>query len=78
MKAFGYAASDIEAEVPQRMKEVSLGLSLTEIQTLIEFLQSAKAKFEEGSPTSGQSHVHLRDYWSKWRPTFPDLVVVYE
>lgn len=77
MKAFGYTKSDLEAELPVELREFTLILSNSEIELLIAFLQNSKRQFETSSPTPGQSHLHLRDWWKEWTGSKPDFVVVY-
>jgi hypothetical protein len=77
MKAFGYTKDNVEAESPSELREISLILSVDEIELLILFFQHVKGQFETSSPTSGQSHIHLRDWWNKWAKPNPDLVIVF-
>lgn len=78
MKVFGYIKSDEEAETPSELKEVALRLSVAEIDSLVAFLQDAKKRFESCKPTTGQSHLHLRDWQKSRTPSDPDLIVVFD
>ena len=78
MKVCGYAINDLEADLPLELRELTLSLTADEIDLVIAFLQNAKTRFETCSPTPGQSHVHLRDWWRGWSKTTPDLIVVFE
>jgi hypothetical protein len=78
MKAFGYTRSDAESESLLEFREVSLCLSPDEIELIIAFLRNAKTRFDNCSPTAGQSHLHLRDFWKEWRDSEPDVIIVYD
>ncbi|HTV74346.1 MAG TPA: hypothetical protein VME66_11690 [Candidatus Acidoferrales bacterium] len=78
MKAFGYTVSDADAKQPQQFRELTLLLSLQEMELVVECLQHAKAHFERGAPKAGEAHVHLRDWWKGWSSAEPDLVIVFE
>jgi hypothetical protein len=78
MKAFGYAVSDVDAEQPRELRELTLSLSVQEIELIVEFLQQAKRRFEAGSPTPGESHFHLRDWWKGWNASVPDLIIAFD
>ncbi len=77
MKLFGYSINSADDDGPLELREVSLLLSIEEIEVLAAFARDAKARFTSCSPTSGQSHVHLRDTPEGRNASGPDLVIVY-
>lgn len=77
MEAFGYASNIPDAEHPSELREVTLLLTTAEVDAVIAFLQSARTRFEGCSPKSGESHVHLKDWWEAWSDSHPDIIVVY-
>ena len=77
MEAFGYTSNAPDAEHLLQLREVTLLLTMAEVDVVIAFLQSVRMRFEGCSPTSGESHLHLRDWWKAWSESHPDLVVAY-
>jgi hypothetical protein len=78
MRAFGYSRDNPDAEEPTALREVSLGLTVKELDNLIAFLEDARLKFGQGIPRPGQAHCHLRDWSAAWSPSDPDVIVVYD
>jgi|GEM_PF-1568981 len=77
MEAFGYTSNAPDAEHPSELREVTLLLTTAEVDAVIAFLQDVRMRFEGCSPTSGESHVHLRDWWQAWSDSHPDIIVVH-
>jgi hypothetical protein len=78
MRAFGYSRDNPDAEEPTALREVSLALTVKELETLIAFLEDARLKFSQGIPRPGQTHCHLRDWSDTWGPSDSDVIVVYD
>lgn len=78
IKAYGYDRANEDAESPSELREVTLGVTIDEIDRLIAFFQDAREKFSCGQPVSGQRHVHLRDWLTSWTPSEADIVLLYE
>jgi hypothetical protein len=76
MKAFGYVRGDSAAEHPVALQEVTLSVTIKELERVITFLQQAKSKLQHQSATPGQSHLHLKDLDKAWTPEDPDVIVV--
>jgi hypothetical protein len=72
MRAFGYLKNDLEAETPKVLREVTLALTVDELDSVIFFLEATRAKWGKESP---QSHWHFRDWSSSWKPSEPDLII---
>ncbi len=77
MEAFGYTSNAPDAERPLELREVTLLLTMGEIDAVIAFLENVRSRFEDCTPTSGRSHLHLKDWWKAWSDSHPDIIVAY-
>jgi hypothetical protein len=72
VRAFGHNKNDLEAETPEALREVTLALTVEELDSVIAFLQEVRSKWGQERP---QSHWHLRDWSTVWKPSEPDFII---
>jgi hypothetical protein len=76
MKAYGYEIKS-RKQTPSPLKEVSLVLSLEEIDLMIEFLNYVKNKHQSVRSAPGLYHSHLQD-WLREPSQKPDIIILTE
>jgi len=72
MKAFGYVDNS-DAETPSSLSEVTLLVTLDEIQDLIDFLKDVKEEHSKVNTRGVVNHSHLKDWKSVYKET--DLII---
>lgn len=74
MEVYGYEKGS-DKEEPIRLSEVSLLLTLEEIDSMIEFFKYVRDSHGKLSTVSGLYHSHLKD-WSGNANLEPDIIVL--
>ena len=76
MKIFGYADQQVEPEhvVPEKLAEITLCATPSELRRIAEFFVSCAAEMERMG--DAYDHVHLGDRMKEFDTSSPHLVVV--
>ncbi len=78
MKAYGYI-KNTDAETPLKLKEVSLLVTLDEIQDLITFLQRTYEKHSQKKNEADHSYSHLKDFNADYKAEqHADFIIITE
>jgi hypothetical protein len=78
MKVYGYDLADEDAESPMELREVTLSVTLADIDQLMAFLRDARDGFSAGKPRPGHAHSHFSHWLPSWSPSQADVILVYE
>jgi hypothetical protein len=76
MKAYGYEIKS-RKQIPSELRELSLALSIEEIDLMIEFLNYVRVEHLSFRSTPGLYHTHLKD-WLKNPTQQPDIIILTE
>jgi hypothetical protein len=78
LRSFGFRKQMEQVDLPVELREVYLGVTLTELDELISFMRETRDKLAEGEPVAGQTKFHL-SHWSRTlKRSDCDLIVGYD
>jgi hypothetical protein len=72
MRAFGHSKNGVEVETPEALREVTLAVTVQELDSIIAFLREVRSKWGKVDP---QSHWHFRDWSPAGKRSEPDFII---